>query len=335
MVTARCTRGLTAGTTTAATDCSDFGHSVNDKRTSPTTATSDIVCHCLACCYVTTTVTTALQPPVVLTTRRNSGKAAVDTSESSDSEPPSEAAAFVASASAAALVLLAALLAVVLSSAALLTVASMVPLADAATSDVRRPQAADYINLWHHQQQQKQQQQQQQVVGQRIYDNDALRQKRQLFKTNTNREPGVVALTFSLIGGTFSDARQAFRNVSSIVRDTISEASRDPAATTAGDQMMMAAVNTADNEVGGGAASTTVATDQRMAGQALGKLFGRNYRGLRRLFDSELRSAVKNSPGNVRDFAVELMGSIGQSLRPSNLFSRGLTNGTTTTASRR
>ncbi|XP_060858346.1 uncharacterized protein LOC132935750 isoform X1 [Metopolophium dirhodum] len=334
MVTARCTRGLTAGTT-AATDCSDFGHSVNDKQTSSTTATRDTVCHCLACCYVTTTVTTALQPPVVLTTRRNSGKTAVDASESSDSEPPSEAAAFVASASAAALVLLAALLAVVLSSAALLTVASMVPLADAATSDVRRPQAADYIHLWHHQQQQKQQQQQQ-VVGQRIYDSDALRQKRQLFNTKTNREPGVVALTFSLIGGTFSDARQAFRNVSSIVRDTISEAARDPAATTAAaDQMMMAAVNTADNEVGGGAASTTVATDQRMAGQTLGKLLGRNYRGLRRLFDSELRSAVKNSPGNVRDFAVELMGSIGQSLRPSNLFSRGLTNGTTTTASRR
>ncbi|XP_060858347.1 uncharacterized protein LOC132935750 isoform X2 [Metopolophium dirhodum] len=322
-------------TTKLTADRHDFGHSVNDKQTSSTTATRDTVCHCLACCYVTTTVTTALQPPVVLTTRRNSGKTAVDASESSDSEPPSEAAAFVASASAAALVLLAALLAVVLSSAALLTVASMVPLADAATSDVRRPQAADYIHLWHHQQQQKQQQQQQ-VVGQRIYDSDALRQKRQLFNTKTNREPGVVALTFSLIGGTFSDARQAFRNVSSIVRDTISEAARDPAATTAAaDQMMMAAVNTADNEVGGGAASTTVATDQRMAGQTLGKLLGRNYRGLRRLFDSELRSAVKNSPGNVRDFAVELMGSIGQSLRPSNLFSRGLTNGTTTTASRR
>lgn len=254
----------------------------------------------------------------------------MDTSESFDSEPPSEAAAFVASASAAALVLLAALLAVVLSSAALLTVAAMVPMADAAARDVRRPQAADYINLWHHQQQQ-----QQQVGGQRIYDNDALRQKRQLFNKNTNREPGVVALTFSLIGGTFSDARQAFRNVSSIVRDTISEAAKDPATATAPtDQMMMAAVNTADNEVGGGAASTTMSTDPRMAGQALGKLFGRNYRGLRRLFDSELRSAIKNSPGNVRDFAVELMGSIGQSLRPTNLFSRGLTNGTTITASR-
>ncbi|KAL4126827.1 hypothetical protein QTP88_011036 [Uroleucon formosanum] len=330
MVTARCTRGLTAGNT-AATDYSDFGHSVNDKRTSPTTATSDIICHCLGCCYVTTTVTTALQPPAALTIRRNSDKTAMDTSESSDSEPPSEAAAFVASASAAALVLLAALLAVVLSSAALLTVASMVPLADAAAHDVRRPQAADYINLWHHQQQQ----QQKQVSGQRIFDNDASRQKRQLFNTNKNREPGVVALTFSLIGGTFSDAREAFRNVSNIVRDTINEAARDPTATTAAaDQMMMAAVNTADNEVGGGVASTTVVTDQRKAGQALGKLFGRNYRGLRRLFNSELRSAVKNSPGNVRDFAVELMGSIGESLRPSNLFSRGLTNGTTTMASR-
>lgn len=135
-------------------------------------------------------------------TRRNSGKAAVNTSVSSDFEPPSEAAAFVASASAAAFVLLAALLAVVLSSAALITVASMVPMVDAAAHDVHRPQAADYINLWHHKQQQ-----QQQVGGQRIYDNggvvldDALRQKRQLFNKNTNREPGVVALTFSLIGG--------------------------------------------------------------------------------------------------------------------------------------
>lgn len=93
---------------------------------------------------------------------------------------------------------------------------------------------------------------------------------------------------------TISDARQAFRNVSNIVRDTISEAAKDPTATTAAtDQMMMAAVNTADNEVGGSVASTTAATDQRMAGQALGKLVGRNYRGLRRLFDSELRSAVK------------------------------------------
>lgn len=331
MVTARCTRGLTAGTT-AATECSDFGHSVDNRRTSPTTATSDVVCHCLDCCYVTVAAKTAPRPSVATTTRRNSGKAAVDTSESSACEPPSEAAAFVASASAAAFVLLAALLAVVLSSAALLTVASMVPMADAAARDVRGPQAADYIHLWH-----RQQQQQKQVSDQQHYNNggdDASRQKRQLFKTNTNREPGVVALTFSLIGDTFSDARQAFRNVSNIVRDTISEAARDPATTPASDQVMMAAVNTADNEVGGGAASTTAATDQRMAGQALGKLLGRNYRGLRRLFDSELRSAVKNSPGNVRDFAIELMGSIGQSLRPANLFSRGQTNGTTTTASR-
>jgi hypothetical protein len=94
---------------------------------------------------------------------------------------------------------------------------------------------------------------------------------------------------------TISDAREAFRNVSSIVRETINEAARDPAAssTAAGDQMMMAAANTADNEIGGGAASTTVAADPRMAGQTIGKLLGRNYRGLRRLFNSELRSAVK------------------------------------------
>jgi len=111
--------------------------------------------------------------------------------------------------------------------------------------------------------------------------------------------PYTVSKTFILIfcslsvSQTISDARQAFRNVSSIVRDTIGEASRDPAAssTAAGDQMMMAAANTADNEIGGGSASTT--PDPRIAGQTLGKLLGRNYRGLRRLFNSELRSAVK------------------------------------------
>jgi len=102
-------------------------------------------------------------------------------------------------------------------------------------------------------------------------------------------------LSFSLsVPQTISDARQAFRNVSSIVRDTISEASRDPSAssTAAGDQMMMAAANTADNEIGGGGSASTT-PDPRIAGQTLGKLLGRNYRGLRRLFNSELRSAVK------------------------------------------
>lgn len=102
-------------------------------------------------------------------------------------------------------------------------------------------------------------------------------------------------LSFSLsVPQTISDTRQAFRNVSSIVRDTISEAARDPAAssTAAGDQMMMAAANTADNEIGGGG-STSTTPDPRIAGQTLGKLLGRNYRGLRRLFNSELRSAVK------------------------------------------
>ncbi|XP_050062311.1 uncharacterized protein LOC114119192 [Aphis gossypii] len=320
MVTARCTRGLTA-----TTDCSaGFGYSADGKRTTPTT---DPVCHCLACCYVTATVAPSPRPAVASTTGRKTTAARVEAEESPSCEPPSEAAAFVASATAAAFVLLAALLAVVLSSAALLTVASMVPMADAAARELRGPQAADYIHLWHQQQQHK-----------RLYDaGDASRLKRQLFNKNANSEPGVVALTFSLIGGTISDARQAFRNVSSIVRDTIGEASRDPTAssTAAGDQMMMAAANTADNEIGGGGGSASTTPDPRIAGQTLGKLLGRNYRGLRRLFNSELRSAVKNSPGNIRDFAVELMGSIGQSLRPSNLFSRGQINDTTTTAGRR
>lgn len=59
--------------------------------------------------------------------------------------------------------------------------------------------------------------------------------------------------------------------------------------------MMMAA---AENEISGGGAaavSTTTAApvDEKAAGQALSKLLGRNYRGLRKLFNSELRSALK------------------------------------------
>lgn len=102
---------------------------------------------------------------------------------------------------------------------------------------------------------------------------------------------------------TVSDARQAYRNVTGIVRDTISEVARiqETASTTAasttsaaaadGDQMMMAAGNSVENEIGGSSAAPPV--DQQVAGQALGKLLGRNYRGLRRLFNSELRSAIK------------------------------------------
>lgn len=164
-----------------------FGNTADGKRITPT---ADLVCHCLACCYVTATVAPSPRPAVASTTRRKT-TAAVDADESPGCEPPSEAAAFVASASAAAFVLLAALLAAVLSSAALLTVASMVPVANAAAHELRGPQAADYIHLWHQQQQHK-----------RLYDaGDASRLKRQLFNKNANSEPGVVALTFSLIGG--------------------------------------------------------------------------------------------------------------------------------------
>lgn len=113
-------------------------------------------------------------------------------------DPPSEAAAFVASVTAAAFVLLAALLAVVLSSAVILAVFSAVPTAAAAV-DVRGHQQ--------HQQHQHQHQQwhfsRRDDRGQPVrprYD-DAARRKRQLFK---DREPGIVSLTFSLIGGVSS-----------------------------------------------------------------------------------------------------------------------------------
>lgn len=91
-----------------------------------------------------------------------------------------------------------------------------------------------------------------------------------------------------------SDVREAYRNVSGVVRETIKEAARPPtstAATADGDQMMMAAGNAVENEISGTTAAPPV--DERKTGTMLGKLFGRNYRGLRRLFNSELRSALK------------------------------------------
>lgn len=124
-------------------------------------------------------------------------------------EPPSEAAAFIASASAAALVLMAALLAVVLSFATVLTLVSLVPMADAATDFPSHQQrAADHLHRWHQQLQQPATNQwdatqrlgpprQPQYGGEDL----ASRPKRQLLRKNANREPGIVSLAFSLIGG--------------------------------------------------------------------------------------------------------------------------------------
>jgi len=100
--------------------------------------------------------------------------------------------------------------------------------------------------------------------------------------------------------------KQAYRNVSGIVQETLAESVRQPTTTSEaapaadGDQTMMAAGNTAENEIGGPAAASTTTTttaappvDQKLINRELRKLVGRNYRGLRRLFDSELRSAIK------------------------------------------
>lgn len=142
-----------------------------------------------------------------MTTRRRGRSTAPDETESSadeyDHEPPCAAAAFVASASAAVLVLLAVLLAVVLSAAALWTVASMMPVADAA-ADVSavRLRGSDYLHRWHRPQrpQQPYLEHHMRQIRRRGVDEDALRRKRQLlFKKS--REPGVIALTFNLIGG--------------------------------------------------------------------------------------------------------------------------------------
>lgn len=145
---------------------------------------------CLKCCY-------ASVEPTAAGRRRADKKAAAAAAvadraaDEYDREPPSEAAAFVAAASAAAFVLLAALLAIILSSAALWTVVSVVPTATGATANTR---AADYVHQWHRPYPHQQPRRRNDVNG------GESRDKRQLlFKKN--REPGVIALTFSLIGG--------------------------------------------------------------------------------------------------------------------------------------
>lgn len=94
---------------------------------------------------------------------------------------------------------------------------------------------------------------------------------------------------------TISDVRQAYKNASTIVQQTIFESARDPQSTTAAPEG-----NPVDNEIGGADTATIKTTvpppvDTNKVNQALGKLVGRNYRGLRRLFDSEFRTAIRVS----------------------------------------
>lgn len=170
-------------------------------------------CCCLTCCYATVP---SADPETVpyghhAKTATDTNNGATRVQHTAYEPPPSEAAAFVASASAAVLVLTAALLAMVLSFAAVLTVASLVPMADAATDYPSHVQqrAADHLHRWHHQQTAAnnqwyiahpvQGQQRQRPHG--GADDLAMRPKRQLLRKNANQEPGIVALTFSLIGG--------------------------------------------------------------------------------------------------------------------------------------
>lgn len=174
------------------------------------TTTASTTCCCLTCCYDTdmrasSTATRRRKCIKPKTSKRSISTSSSSSSSSESRDPPSEAAAFVASASAAAFVLLVALLAVVLSSMALMAVTFAMPVADAA-ADVRlgTQTAADCPHQWHQQQQHQSnrpsvhRQQQQRV---RYVNDDPSRQKRQLFKKNVNREPGIIGLTFSLIGG--------------------------------------------------------------------------------------------------------------------------------------
>lgn len=182
---------------------------------------------CLTCSYETVG-----SAPATVNRRRTAKRdettaAAAAAVEYDDNDPPSEAAAFMASVSAATVILIAAFLALVLSSAALWTFTVVVPMAHAAASNgtpaagylrdwQQQRQLQDYRplqkpHLWqleqkqHQQQQHQQLQHQQQILLQRYGDDrhapDTTRPKRQLFNRNANREPGIVSLTFSLIGG--------------------------------------------------------------------------------------------------------------------------------------
>lgn len=187
----------------------DFGDAMDQ---CPKTLTTTTVNCCMACCYNSGVTTAATATKIYC---RKTGKTTPAYRSSSSAyvdydEPPSEAAAFVASVSAAALVLLVALLAVILSSIATLSLMSLAPTTVAA-ADVpgKNSRASDYLHRWHNQREIELQQQsylwhllQQQQLSRIDKGNseDAVRPKRQLLKSN-NREPGIVALTFSLIGG--------------------------------------------------------------------------------------------------------------------------------------
>lgn len=134
--------------------------------------------------------------------------------EYDDDDPPPEAAAFMACASVAAIVLISAFLAIVVSTMVLWAFNAVMPMAHAAASD--RPQAASYLPEWRRQQQlrernphqwrlEQQQHRHQQQTFLRRYDGTdtrvTTRQKRQLFNRKANSEPGILSLTFSLIGG--------------------------------------------------------------------------------------------------------------------------------------
>ncbi|XP_050426350.1 uncharacterized protein LOC126836762 [Adelges cooleyi] len=154
------------------------------------------------------------------------------------------------------------------------------------------------------------------------------RQRRQLLlrkkAASNNQSPGLFRLTKILVRDTINDTRTAYRNISEIIGQTLREGIDAPPAPT-DDQQMMGSAQESEPTTKRPQGQVTVSAAAR---KAISKLVGRNFRGLRRLFDSELRNALANSGKNLRDFRRELGKSVRNSLRPSQMFSRG--NGTTT-----
>lgn len=107
---------------------------------------------------------------------------------------------------------------------------------------------------------------------------------RQNYK-KSSQPPGLFIAISSLLGGTVADTFTAYRNISRLVQGAFAP----PRSTTSN--------QTAPTN------GTRFTLRQALA------LLGRNYRGLRRLFDSEFTKALNESEKTVMDFHRELKSS--------------------------
>nr|XP_018905451.1 PREDICTED: uncharacterized protein LOC109036008 [Bemisia tabaci] len=122
-------------------------------------------------------------------------------------------------------------------------------------------------------------------------------------------QPGVFASFGSLVKDTIVDARVAYRNISKLLEDSFRQQVTTPADT------MTSASGGNENGTSPAPPPPAPAPPGR---QAVFDLLGKNYRGLRKLWDSELKLAMSESRKNVRRFQKELRESIRPFLQPSN-----------------